>query len=90
MNNKTKDQETFFKTMINFVINYTNKLRFNRGVYGVITLVKGNGLYEVEIDGSKSDLYALLDKTYLLNDIVIILIINNNFDTGKYILSKRP
>jgi len=65
-------------------------LRFNRTEYGVITVDKGNNLYSVRINQIESDIYSVNNPVLAVGDVVIIIIGNNNFNTDKYILGKRP
>lgn len=82
-----KYQEALLVSIDTLINEKLKKIQFNRCVDGVVTAVN-SGIYTVIINGESYNIPAL-NGTYVINDLVFILVKNNN-DSEKYILCKRP
>ena len=66
-----------------------SKLGFDRHILGKITVDLGSNTYTVDINGETYNIKAKSGDTYIVNDIVEILILRNNF-SNKIIDFKIP
>lgn len=66
-----------------------NKLEFNRVLEGKITEVLTAPNYKIICHGDEYKAKAINDATYLVDDRVYVLVLNNNF-SNKIILCKIP
>lgn len=86
MRDKDKDIIEAFNILIDAKI---NSIKFNRTVEGKITGVIDNSTYKVKIKNEEYKIRRINDDMYNVGDMVLVLVINNNF-SNKVILSKRP
>lgn len=63
-------------------------LKFNYKVEGIITEVVDANTYKVRIQNNIETIKSMNSDTYLLNDVVYIMVFNNN-DSDKKILCKK-
>lgn len=85
-----KTQQEIAKAIDILIKERLKNLSFNYYVRGIVQSVDTvNGIYTVKINDSASTLKALDGKTYSVNDVVFILVVNGNF-SEKYIDHKIP
>lgn len=81
------EQDKLFNAIRNIVKKILNKTKFNYCVQGRITANNNNGTYQVKINDGTSTIKTMNANTYIVGDIVWVMIINNNY-SDKYILTK--
>lgn len=83
-------QDEIYKTIDIIIGERFKSLPYNYCLEGTIMADNGDGSYQVEIYDSISTIKPIDNsKTYNVNDVVFVLVINNNF-SNKYILCKKP
>jgi hypothetical protein len=81
------EQDKLFNAIRNIVKKILNKTKFNYCVQGKITVNNNNGTYQVLVNDGTSTIKTMNSNTYIVGDIVWVMIINNNY-SDKYILTK--
>lgn len=82
-------QEAILDSIKILLDKYKQNLQFNRTVYGVIKEDNLDGTYIVTINDSDTTLKAF-DGLSLSKDDVVVVMVNNNNYSDKFILCKRP
>ena len=82
-------QRFIFEAIDSLVQERLKQLKYNYVVEGKITEVISPTTFKVEIDDFEHIIKSINEITYVLDDIVYILIMNNDF-SNKFILCKRP
>lgn len=83
-------QDEIYKTIDILIRERLKSFPYNYCLEGTIKIINSDGTYDVEILDSISKIKPLDNtKTYNINDIVFVLVINNDF-SNKYILCKKP
>ena len=83
------DKEILMESIDILIAERLSKLKFLRLLTGVVVAVIDSVNYTVLIDDSETSAKSTNGITYLVDDIVEILVENNNL-TSKRILWKRP
>jgi hypothetical protein len=81
------EQDKLFNAIRNIVKKILSKTKFNYCVQGKVTQNNGDGSYQVLINDGTSKVKRMNSNTYVVGDIVWVMIINNNY-SDKYILTK--
>jgi len=84
------DKEILMQSIDIIIAERLSKLKYAYILTGVITTVVDSVNYKVFIDDSETSVKATNGVTYLVGDIVEILVENNNSSYEKKILWKRP
>lgn len=82
-------QDNIYQTVRDYVEILLSEFKCNKSTNGIVTAIKNadKGIYEVEINKVKVDCYSCNNDTYVVGDVVAIIILNND-RRAKYILSK--
>ena len=84
-----KIQEAILKTIKLLLEEESKNLHFNRTVYGTVKVDNLDGTYIITINDSDTVLKAVEGLNLQVNDVVVIMVNNNNY-SDKFILCKRP
>lgn len=86
--NICKTAEGFFDSVANIVRKILKEeIQYNYTITGVVVSDNLNGTYEVRINDSTITVKSLHGQTYLVNDVVYIIVLNKDF-RKKLILDK--
>ena len=89
ISNELKFQQNLLES-IDILVKENNKnQKFNRTEEGKITEVISSNTYNVNIKNNVYQIKTINSEVYNVNDLVLILILNNNF-SRKVILGKNP
>lgn len=85
----SNEKEILMESIDILIAERLKELHFNYYIEGVITEDNLDGTYDVRINNEISTLYAREGLSLQVNNIVMILVINNNY-SQKLITMKRP
>lgn len=89
ISNESKVQQKLLES-INILVKENNKnQKFNRTEEGKITEVISSNTYNVNIKNNVYQIKTINSEVYNVGDLVLILILNNNF-SRKVIIGKNP
>ena len=89
ISNELKFQQNLLES-IDILVKENNKnQKFNRTEEGKITEVISSNIYNVNIKNNVYQIKTINSEVYNVGDLVLILILNNNF-SRKVILGKNP
>jgi len=87
--NDNQDCNILLSTLSKLIDEKLKHLKFNRTQDGIITGTNVNGSYQVKMNDTIYNIYAVDGLVLTTNDAVLVEIINNDF-SFKYIKCKRP
>ena len=82
-------QQSIFNAIKNIINSVIKTLKYNYTIEGKITEVISSNIYNVNIKNNVYQIKTINSEVYNVGDLVLILILNNNF-SRKVILGKNP
>lgn len=81
-------EDVMIDAIIDLIEQKLKGLRFNSKVEGVITEVVDTNIYKVKIQNNIETIKSMNNDTYLLNDVVYVIVFNNNYSDKKILCKK--